>query len=121
MMKTQTVYAFARRSNRRLACTGARPPGDITDELGHATTQDLATVIRLPAQVCVIDVKSKRDVTEATLLSVVADLERRNTPAMLSREFLRELIRFQAQGPQPLLRAFLEDSLRYLIEESKDE
>jgi polyhydroxyalkanoate synthesis regulator protein len=112
-------YNFKRRPNRRLTCVGERPPG-----LGHskqgflyATAEDLISVIRRPAQVRVMDDKSKQEITAATLFEIVADLERRCGPVM-NAEFLRELIRLQ--GPQPLLPGFLEHTLRYLIEEPHD-
>jgi polyhydroxyalkanoate synthesis regulator protein len=79
--------------------------------------EDLARIIRLPADISVIESATKVDVTERTLFKVMADLER--CKRLTTVEFLAELIRLQAQGPQPLLRAFLEESMRFLIEETK--
>lgn len=107
-------YNFKKGASRRLRCVGERPPGlrngDPSNKYStYASIEELARVVRLPANISVTDDKTRSDITGAMLLKVLEYFEQR-APGIMSNEFLYTLIR--CQEPRPMLRAFLDHSLR---------
>jgi polyhydroxyalkanoate synthesis repressor PhaR len=82
-----------------------------TVESRYITLADIRRLVVEYIDFVVIDKKSGTDITHAILLQVIADQEHQ-APAMLSRDFLAQVIRSHAENAQGVLSSYLEQSMR---------
>ena len=82
-----------------------------TVESRYITLADIRRLVVQYIDFVVIDKKAGQDITHAILLQVIAEQEHQ-APAMLSRDFLAQVIRSHAENAQGVLSSYLEQSIR---------
>jgi len=81
-----------------------------TVESRYITLADIRRLVTDNVEFVVTDKKSQQDITRAILLQVIAEQE--TGQAILSREFLTQVIRSHGQAAREVLGSYLEQSLR---------
>jgi polyhydroxyalkanoate synthesis repressor PhaR len=86
----------------------------------YVTLMDLAGLVK-SHEVLVLDRQTQRDITSRVLLQIIIDLENlKNVDApIMSRDFLRQVIRSDAVAMRALLSTYLEQSIRLLADRTK--
>ncbi|MDB6107049.1 MAG: hypothetical protein JWO52_7048 [Gammaproteobacteria bacterium] len=89
---------------------------------GHYVTRmDLACLVTSHEDVLVLDRQTRRDITSSVLLQIIVDLEKveNGDAPIMSRDFLRQLIRSDAVAMRGLVSTYLEQSIRLLADRTK--
>ena len=85
-----------------------------TEESRYITLADIKDLILKNTALVVIDKKSGNDITRSILLQVISDQEQ-YSDAMLSEDFLAQIIRCYGKVVPALVASHLEQSLRYFL------
>jgi polyhydroxyalkanoate synthesis repressor PhaR len=86
----------------------------------YVTLMDLAGLVK-GHEVLVLDRQTQRDITSSVLLQIIIDLENLESVGapIMSRDFLRQVIRSDAVAMRALLSTYLEQSIRLLADRTK--
>ena len=86
----------------------------------YVTLMDLAGLVK-SHEVLVLDRQTQRDITSRVPLQIIIDLENlKNVDApIMSRDFLRQVIRSDAVAMRALVSTYLEQSIRLLADRTK--
>jgi polyhydroxyalkanoate synthesis repressor PhaR len=89
-----------------------------TVESRYITLADIRRLVVDNVDFVVTDKKSQQDITRAILLQVIAEQE--TGQAILSREFLSQVIRSHGQAAKEVLGSYLEQSLRLFNSQQRE-
>jgi polyhydroxyalkanoate synthesis repressor PhaR len=103
---------ITRTKGRRLYDTGSGQ---------YVTLMDVAGLVKSHEDVLVLDGQTQRDITSNVLLQIIIGLENLgNADApIMSRDFLRQVIRSDAVPMRELVSTYLEQSIRLLADRTK--
>jgi len=90
-----------------------------TVESRYITLADIRRLVVERIDFVVVDKKSQEDITRSILLQVIAEQEHRGE-ALLSRDFLSQIIRSYGGTAQGLVGSYLEQSLRLLAGQQRE-
>ena len=85
-----------------------------TEESRYITLADIKGLVLSQTEFVVVDRKTDQDITRSILLQVISD-EEHNGEAILSKEFLAQIIRCYGNGGPGLVTRHLEQSLREFL------
>ena len=85
-----------------------------TEESRYITLADIRTLVLNKTDLVVIDKKSERDITRSILLQVISDQEQ-NGDAIMSQDFLAQIIRCYGNVVPGIIASHLEQGLRQFI------
>jgi polyhydroxyalkanoate synthesis repressor PhaR len=89
-----------------------------TVESRYITLADIRRLVLESVDFVVIDKKSQQDITRTILLQVIAEQE--HGQALLSRDFLSQVIRSHGQSAKEVLGSYLEQSLRLFNSQQRE-
>ncbi|MFZ8964828.1 MAG: polyhydroxyalkanoate synthesis repressor PhaR [Steroidobacteraceae bacterium] len=104
-MPTPTPRLIKKYPNRRLYDTGASR---------YVTLNDVYQLVIEKTEFAVLDARSGKDITRSILLQLIAEQEQRGA-AMMSEEFLSQLVRAYGGPLQGLVGTYLQQCLRLLM------
>ena len=85
-----------------------------TEESRYITLADIRTLVLNKTDLVVIDKKSEKDITRSILLQVISDQEQ-NGDAIMSQDFLAQIIRCYGNVVPGIIASHLEQGLRQFI------
>lgn len=107
LMETESVRLIKKYPNRRLYDTFLR---------AYITLNDIKNLIYEKIRFKVIDARTQKDLTQNTLLLIIAEQEIHTTP-IFSNSLLENFIRLYHDKSQLFLRQFLEESLQLFMQQ----
>lgn len=90
-----------------------------TEESRYITLADIKDLVLNKTELVVIDKKSEKDITRSILLQVISDQEQ-NGDAIMSEDFLAQIIRCYGNVVPGLMASHLEQSLRQFIAQTQN-
>lgn len=91
-------------ANRRLYDTG---------KSSYVTLTDLADMVREDIDFKIIDAKSEKDLTQSILMQIIVDQEaKENTPNLLPKSFLKEIIKFHGGSMEAFVPTYLRQAMQ---------
>ena len=90
-----------------------------TEESRYITLADIKGLILAQTDLIVIDKKSGNDITRSILLQVISDQEQ-NGEAIMSEEFLAQIIRCYGKVSPANMASHLEQSLQHFMAQSQN-
>jgi polyhydroxyalkanoate synthesis repressor PhaR len=105
-----TAHLITRYPNRRLYDTGSSR---------YVTLRDVRDLVLSKAEFSVIDRKSGKDITRSVLLQVIADLEKQGE-AVMSRDFLVQVIRSYGNVVPGIAAEYLEQSMKFFLTQQQN-
>ncbi len=106
----QTPRIIKKYPNRRLYDTGIG---------SYITLQDVKQLVIDQINFQIIDAKTQRDLTQTTLLQILADADSDSTP-IFTTHMLKHLIRFYHEQFQGMLSQYLQESMQIFIDKKDD-
>lgn len=88
-----------------------------TEESRYITVNDVHRMVLDYVPFKVVDSKTGDDLTRATLLQVITELEAKGHESLLTNRVLEELIRFYGDSMNGLLRGYLEQAILAFLEQ----
>lgn len=88
-----------------------------TDESRYITVNDVHRMVLEYVSFKVVDSKTGDDLTRATLMQVITELESRGHESLLTNRVLEELIRFYGDSMNGVLRGYLEQAILAFLEQ----
>lgn len=106
-MESESVRLIKKYPNRRLYDTHLRT---------YITLHDIKKLVYDSTSFKVIDARTQKDLTQNTLLQIIAEQEMNDSP-IFSNSQLEDLIRFYHDNSQAIFGKFLQEALDYFIKQ----
>lgn len=90
-----------------------------TEESRYVTLADIRNLVIGKVDFCVIDRKSGEDITRSILLQVITEQEQRGE-ALMSRDFLSEVIRSYGKVVPEFAADYLEQSMKFFLTQQQN-
>ncbi|MCB1744353.1 MAG: polyhydroxyalkanoate synthesis repressor PhaR [Gammaproteobacteria bacterium] len=87
-----------------------------TEVSSYITLDDVRKLVMEQVEFCVIDARSKEDITRSILLQIILEQEEGGEP-IFTQEVLSQLIRFYGDTLQGSLASFLEQSCNFFVQQ----
>ena len=84
----------------------------------YITLNDVRNLVRDSKDFCVVDARSKVDITRSTLLQIILEQEEDGSP-IFSEQVLAQVIRFYGDALQGTLTSYLDQSFGLFVEQQK--
>ena len=87
-----------------------------TEISSYITLEDVRQLVLEQVKFCVLDAKTKEDITRSILLQIILEQEEDGEP-IFSESVLQEIIRFYGDSLQSMMTSYLEKSLKLFVEQ----